>query len=80
MKCHLPVVHQYSVLDEVEDVVKVGQVSNVDNLSSGGRKKRKEFKHAAKKKQKTESFVHLMKCLLGMHHSQAELNTEGIKP
>lgn len=49
-------VHQYSVLDEVEDVVKVGQVSNVDNLSSGGRKKRKEFKHAAKKKKKNRVF------------------------
>lgn len=40
-KCYLPMVYQYSVFDEVEDVVKVGQVSNVDNLSSEGRKKKK---------------------------------------
>ena len=26
-------IHQYSVFDEVEDVVKVRQVSDVDNLS-----------------------------------------------
>lgn len=37
LKCYLPMVHQYSVFDEVEDVVKVGQVSYVDNLSSGGK-------------------------------------------
>lgn len=43
-KCYLPMVYQYSVFDEVEDVVKVGQVSNVDNLSSGGRKKKKKKK------------------------------------
>ncbi len=32
MKNNLPMVHQYSVFDEVEDVVKVSQVSDVDNL------------------------------------------------
>lgn len=35
-------IHQYPVFDEVEDVVKVSQVSDVDNLSSvGGKRKRR---------------------------------------
>lgn len=37
-KFNLPVVHQYSVFDEVEDVVKVSQVSDVDNLSPEGKR------------------------------------------
>ena len=41
--CDLPVIHQYSVFDEVEDVVKVGQVSDVDNLSSEEEKKEKRI-------------------------------------
>lgn len=36
---NLPVVNQYSVFDEVEDVVKVSQVSDVDDLPSGDGKK-----------------------------------------
>lgn len=32
---YLPVVDQYSVFDEVQDVVKISQVSDVDDLSSG---------------------------------------------
>lgn len=31
----LPVVHQYSIFDEVKDVVKVGKISDVDNLPPG---------------------------------------------
>lgn len=41
MKCNLPMVHQYSVFDEVENVVKVGQVPDVDNLPPEGKKKEK---------------------------------------
>lgn len=43
--CDLPVVHQYSVFDKVQDVIKVGQVSDVDNLSPEEKKKkeRKDF-------------------------------------
>ena len=37
----LPVVHQYSVFDEVQDVVKVSQVSDVDNLPPAEIKERK---------------------------------------
>lgn len=40
---NLPVVHQYSVFDEVEDVVKVSEVSDVDNLSPGELKKDKNI-------------------------------------
>lgn len=36
---NLPVVNQYSVFDEVEDVVKVSQVSDVDDLPSWEGKK-----------------------------------------
>lgn len=43
-------VHQYSVFDEVEDVVKVGQVSDVDNLSPEGKRKKKGLQHAVIKK------------------------------
>lgn len=37
--CNVPVVHKYSVFDEVQDVVEVGQVSDVDDLSPVGRTK-----------------------------------------
>lgn len=43
MMGNLPVVHQYSVFDEVEDVVKVCQVSDVDNLSPEEKRNKKVF-------------------------------------
>lgn len=50
-KCYLPVVYQYSVFDEVKYVVKVSQVSYVDDLSPGEKKRKfREFSNKLFKK------------------------------
>lgn len=73
----VPVVHQYSVFDEVEDVVEVGQVSDVDNLPPEGKDGKKEETNKLSKKAAFASLIFTFSEFVRI--KTAELKTEELK-